>query len=83
MNFVNGVFHLFYSSAAQHAVEGGVGRKDRSRRRRLGHDLETIGYAFSLDGYNFTKSLQNPVARREVRNGYTDYKVPFSSFFPF
>jgi hypothetical protein len=28
------------------------------------HDEETIGYAFSLDGYNFTKSVHNPVRLR-------------------
>eukprot|EP01045_Picozoa_sp_COSAG04_P049499 COSAG04_NODE_19545_length_413_cov_2.630573_2_plen_85_part_01 len=31
--------------------------------------LETIGYAFSLDGFNFTKSLNNPVVRREATPG--------------
>ena len=34
VNYVDGVFHLFYSSAAQHAVEASSG----SRRRRLGHE---------------------------------------------
>jgi hypothetical protein len=29
VNYIDGVFHLFYSSAAQHAADG---------RRRLGHD---------------------------------------------
>ena len=31
--------------------------------------LETIGYAFSFDGFNFTKSLNNPVVRREATPG--------------
>ena len=39
VNYVNGVFQLFYSGAAQHAPA----------RRQLGHDLETVGFAFSLD----------------------------------
>ena len=48
----DGVFHLFYGGVKQHAV-----------RRR---SLESIGYAFSLDGYRFTRHLANPVARREA-----------------
>ena len=31
--------------------------------------LETIGYAFSFDGFNFTKSVNNPVVRREATPG--------------
>ena len=31
--------------------------------------METIGYAFSFDGFNFTKSLNNPVVRREATPG--------------
>lgn len=46
----DGVFHTFYGGCKQH----------RARR----NDLESIGYAFSRDGYHFTKHVDNPVASR-------------------
>ena len=48
----DGVFHLFYGGTKQHPV------RIRS--------LESIGYAFSRDGYHFTRHVDNPVARREA-----------------
>lgn len=50
--YLDGVFHLFYGGAKQHSV------RIRS--------LESIGYAFSRDGRNFTRHVDNPVARREA-----------------
>jgi len=47
----DGVFHLFYGGAKL------------LKPRRL--TQESIGYAYSLDGYNFTKYSGNPVALRE------------------
>ena len=46
-----GVFHIFYGAAKQHPTR-------RSTR-------ESIGYAYSLDGYDFTKYGANPVAPRD------------------
>jgi hypothetical protein len=54
-----GVFHTFYGAAKEHA-----------QRMRT---LESIGYAFSRDGYHFCKHVDNPVALRE--------KVPGASAF--
>ena len=47
----DGVFHTFYGGSKQHAV------RIRS--------LESIGYAFSRDGYHFARHVDNPVASRE------------------
>jgi predicted GH43/DUF377 family glycosyl hydrolase len=47
----DGVFHTFYGGCKQHPM------RIRS--------LESIGYAFSRDGYHFTKHVDNPVALRE------------------
>lgn len=46
-----GLFHMFY---------GGAKRYDPRMLTR-----ESIGYAYSFDGYHFIKYAQNPVARRE------------------
>ncbi len=48
----DGLFHLFYAGAKQHRV-------------RI-NNLESIGYAFSRDGYRFTRHVDNPVALRET-----------------
>jgi len=47
----DGVFHTFYGGCKQHEM------RIRS--------LESIGYAFSRDGYHFVKHADNPVAGRE------------------
>lgn len=47
----DGVFHTFYGGCKQHP--------NRIR------SLESIGYAFSRDGYHFVKHVDNPVALRE------------------
>jgi hypothetical protein len=46
----DGVFHVFYGAA-----------KEQAQRMRT---LESIGYAFSRDGYHFTRHVDNPVAAR-------------------
>ena len=51
VTYRDGVFHLFYGGAKL------------LKPRRL--TQESIGYAYSLDGYNFTKYSGNPVALRE------------------
>jgi len=48
VTYRDGMFHLFYGAAKLHST------------RRL--TQESIGYAYSLDGYNFTKYSGNPVA---------------------
>ncbi len=48
----DGIFHLFY---------GGAKLYDPRRLTR-----ESIGYAYSFDGYNFRKYGRNPVAAREA-----------------
>ena len=48
----SGVFHIFYGGAKLHS------------NRRETH--ENIGYAYSLDGYNFTKYGLNPIADRQA-----------------
>jgi len=50
-----GLFHVFYGGAKQHPT-----------RMRT---LESIGYAFSHDGYHFRKHLHNPVALHERNPG--------------
>jgi len=50
--YAGGAFHLFYGGATIDPV--------RIRTR------ESIGYAFSADGYHFAKHPGNPVARREA-----------------
>src|SRR5262249_11404282 len=47
-----GVYHMFYGGAKEY------------KPRRL--TMESIGYAYSLDGYNFIKYGGNPVASREA-----------------
>jgi hypothetical protein len=47
----NGLFHMFYGGAKIHPA--------RIRTQ------ESIGYAWSADGFTFVKHPQNPVARRE------------------
>jgi hypothetical protein len=47
----NGLFHMFYGGAKIHP--------ERIRTQ------ESIGYAWSADGFSFVKHPQNPVARRE------------------
>jgi len=47
----DGVFHIFYGAASLHPT------RIRSQ--------ESVGYAYSRDGVNFTKSPRNPVAMRE------------------
>jgi hypothetical protein len=65
-----GVFHMFYGGATIHP--------ERIRTQ------ESIGYAFSTDGYNFTKHPLNPVAPRETNPNaaafaevHTIYDPPF------
>lgn len=62
----DGVFHLFYGAAKLHPT------------RRL--TQESIGYAYSLDGYNFTKYSSNPVALKE-RNPNASALAEVHSFF--
>ncbi len=62
----DGVFHLFYGGAKL------------LKPRRL--TQESIGYAYSLDGYNFTKYSGNPVALRE-RNPNASAFAEVHSFF--
>jgi len=62
----DGVFHLFYGGAKLY------------KPRRL--TQESIGYAYSLDGYNFTKYSGNPVALRE-RNPNASAFAEVHSFF--
>lgn len=50
--YAGGAFHLFYGGATIHP--------ERIRTQ------ESIGYAFSTDGYHFVKHPGNPVARREA-----------------
>jgi len=50
--WAGGAFHLFYGGATIHP--------ERIRTQ------ESIGYAFSTDGYRFAKHPGNPVARREA-----------------
>jgi hypothetical protein len=51
VHYRDGVFHVFYGAAKLHPV-----------RIRT---LESIGYAYSLEGQHFTKYPGNPVAMRE------------------
>jgi len=62
----DGVFHLFYGGAKLHPT------------RRL--TQESIGYAYSFDGYNFTKYSSNPVALKE-RNPNASALAEVHSFF--
>jgi hypothetical protein len=50
--FWDGIFHIFY---------GGAKRYEPRMLTR-----ESIGYAYSFDGYHFVKYARNPVARREA-----------------
>jgi hypothetical protein len=50
--YAGGVFHMFYGGATIHP--------ERIRTQ------ESIGYAFSTDGYHFARHPQNPVAPREA-----------------
>jgi hypothetical protein len=49
--YANGLFHMFYGGAKIHP--------ERIRTQ------ESIGYAWSADGFSFVRHPQNPVARRE------------------
>jgi hypothetical protein len=52
MLFLEGVFHMFYGGA----------KEDKPRRRTR----ESIGYAYSFDGFHFIKYGGNPVASRDA-----------------
>lgn len=66
VTYRDGVFHLFYGGAKL------------LKPRRL--TQESIGYAYSLDGYNFTKYSGNPVALIE-RNPNASAFAEVHSFF--
>ena len=38
-------------------------------RRLLGQEHEEIGYAFSFDGINFQRNMNNPIVRRSLNPG--------------
>jgi len=66
----DGVFHMFYGGAKSHPV-----------RIRT---MESIGYAYSFDGYNFTKYNGNPVALREKNPDASAFAEVHSFFeYPF
>ncbi|MCH7558507.1 MAG: hypothetical protein IIB56_13760 [Planctomycetes bacterium] len=53
-------------SEAEVLYHGGVFHMFYGGTQLYGPRLESIGYAYSLDGYNFTKYLRNPVAVRQA-----------------
>jgi len=53
-------------SEAEVLYHGGVFHIFYGGTQLYGPRLESIGYAYSLDGYNFTKYLRNPVAVRQA-----------------
>ena len=59
VSYHDGVFHIFYGAAKLHPT------------RRL--TRESIGYAYSFDGYNFTKYGGNPVALKDRNPNATSF----------
>ncbi|MBA7707961.1 hypothetical protein ES703_116846 [subsurface metagenome] len=53
-------------SEAEVLYHGGVFHMFYGGTQLYGPRLESIGYAYSLDGYNFMKYLRNPVAVRQA-----------------
>ena len=66
VTYREGIFHIFYGGAKLHPT--------RIQTR------ESIGYAYSFDGYKFTKYRNNPVALRE-RNPDASAFAEVHSFF--
>jgi hypothetical protein len=68
VTFWEGVFHLFY---------GGAKRYEPRMLTR-----ESVGYAYSFDGYHFIKYARNPVARRESNPNAAAFAEVHSLFEP-